>query len=81
MGLTPPAIHIRVDPSLSSDDSDEIVLHQMPGGDLFLEIYQGPGLGTQHAQTTLKPEAIDALVAFIGPRANVPSPFYVGGED
>lgn len=65
---TPPAIHIKVDSSASDDDSDEIVLHKMPGGTLFMEIYQGPGLGTHHTQTTLDHKAIDALIEFIGYR-------------
>lgn len=78
--MTPPSLHIKVDSSASDDASDEIVLHKLPDGMLFLELYQGPGLGTHRAQTTLDPAAIDSLVRFIGPRAGVDHGFYAEEE-
>lgn len=57
-------VHIKCDPARSDDDSDEVVLHRL-GDEVFLEIYQGPGLGTRHTQTLLSADAARTLREFL----------------
>lgn len=59
-------LHIKCDPNLTNDDSDELVVHVLPKGRLMLEIYQGPGLGTNYVMTVLESIPAMQLKTFIG---------------
>lgn len=59
-------LHIKCDPNLTNDDSDELVVHVLPEGRVMLEIYQGPGLGTNYVMTVLESIPAMQLKTFIG---------------